>query len=124
MLEGRSISLQRCRLSLHPLEFCSFAAEVLEQPNAAEARGSCGVCIRFFALPWLKAPVIAMKGWINALFHFQFERQFVTCSSLQLIEVVVFTVLLYLYKRRNVKHIVVVMLLVALLGTDKQKLPS
>lgn len=68
-----------------------------------------------------------MKGWISALFDFQFESQTascVTCSSLQLIEVVVFSVLLYLYKRRNVKHIVVVMLLVALLGTDKQKLPS
>lgn len=65
-----------------------------------------------------------MKGRINALFDFQFERQTascVTCSSLQLIEVVVFTVLLYLYKRRNVKHIVVVMLLVALLGTDRSR---
>lgn len=47
----------------------------------------------------------------------------VTWSSLQFTEVVVFCVLLYLYKRRNVKHIVVVMLLVALLGTEKQKLP-
>lgn len=43
--------------------------------------------------------------------------------SLQCIEVVVFCVLLYLYTRRNVKHIVVVMLLVALLGTDQQNLP-
>lgn len=46
----------------------------------------------------------------------------VTWSSVQFIEVVVFCILLYLYKRRNVNHIVVVMLLVALLGTEKQKL--
>lgn len=64
-----------------------------------------------------------IKGWINALFDFQFERHTASCvtrSSLQLIEIVAFAVLLYLYKRRNVKHIVVVMLLVALLGMDKE----
>lgn len=43
---------------------------------------------------------------------------------LQLVEVVAFAVLLYLYKRRNVKHIVVVMLLVALLGTEAPRLGS
>lgn len=36
----------------------------------------------------------------------------------QFVETVAFCVLLYVYKRRNVKHIVVVMLLVALLGTN------
>lgn len=39
--------------------------------------------------------------------------------SQQLIEIILFCILLYLYKRRNVKHIVVVMLLVALLGMNK-----
>lgn len=39
--------------------------------------------------------------------------------SRQFIEVIVFCILLYLYKRRNVKHIVIVMLLVALLGMNK-----
>lgn len=37
----------------------------------------------------------------------------------QFLEVVIFCILLYLYKRRNVKHIIVVMLLVALLGMNK-----
>lgn len=39
--------------------------------------------------------------------------------SQQFIEVVLFCILLYLYKRRGVKHIVIVMLLVALLGMNK-----
>lgn len=42
--------------------------------------------------------------------------------SQQFIEVIIFCILLYLYKRRNAKHIVVVMLLVALLGMNKWKL--
>lgn len=42
--------------------------------------------------------------------------------SQQLLEVIVFCILLYVYKRRNVKNIVVVMLLVALLGMNKWKL--
>eukprot|EP00064_Thunnus_orientalis_P007253 superscaffoldBa00000792_g7273 len=37
--------------------------------------------------------------------------------KLSVIEVVIFCILLYLYKRRNVKHIVIVMLLVALLAS-------
>lgn len=43
-------------------------------------------------------------------------------SLQQFIEVIIFCILLYLYKKKNVKHIVVVMLLVALLGTHKRKL--
>lgn len=43
-------------------------------------------------------------------------------SPQQFIEVIIFCILLYLYKKKNVKHIVVVMLLVALLGTHKSKL--
>lgn len=39
--------------------------------------------------------------------------------SQQFIEIVIFCILLYLYKRRNVKHIIIVMLLVALLGMNK-----
>ncbi|XP_029694699.1 NIPA-like protein 2 isoform X1 [Takifugu rubripes] len=46
--------------------------------------------------------------------YYMFSWQFLLYL---LIEVVVFSVLLYLYKRRNVKHIVVVMLLVALLAS-------
>lgn len=42
--------------------------------------------------------------------------------SRQFIEVIIFCVLLYVYKRKNVKHIVVVMLLVALLGMNKWEL--
>lgn len=40
----------------------------------------------------------------------------------QFIEIAFFCTLLYLYKRKNVKHIVIVMLLVALLGMNKGKL--
>lgn len=78
---------------------------------------------------WVQGPrarfLMTIRGWINALFDFTLRNKMchVTWSSLQFIEVVIFCVLLYLYTRRNVKHIVVVMLLVALLGTDKQNLP-
>lgn len=44
--------------------------------------------------------------------------------SQQFIEIVIFCLLLYLYKRRNMKHIVIVMLLVALLGTKEWRLPN
>lgn len=43
-------------------------------------------------------------------------------SPQQFIEVIIFCILLYLYKKKNVKHIVVVMLLVALLGMHRWKL--
>lgn len=39
----------------------------------------------------------------------------------QFFEVIIFCVLLYVYKRRNVKHIVVVMLLVSLLGRNTSR---
>lgn len=42
--------------------------------------------------------------------------------SQQSLEVLLFCILLYVYKKRNVKHIVVVMLLVALLGMNTSKL--
>lgn len=44
--------------------------------------------------------------------------------SQQFIEVIIFCILLYVYKIKKVKHIVIVMLLVALLGTNKWTLPD
>lgn len=86
----------------------------------------------------LRAPLCCMDKMVRAIqiriFCAKFEEPenalmiYVTRLSLillqQFIEVVIFCVLLYLYKRRNVKHIVIVMLLVALLGMHTWKVPD
>lgn len=127
VLEGQSISLQTRRLSLHPPAVRSVLSEVLDQLNAAEAQGSYRFkpAVHFSALPGSR-PTCTVPDDDKRAVWFHFEEQNVSCvtwSSLQFVEVVVFCLLLYLYTRRKVKHIVVVMLLVALLGKDVENLP-
>lgn len=128
VLEGQSISLQTRRLSLHPAAVRSVLSEVLDQLNAAEAQGSYRFkpAVHFSALPGSR-PTCTVPDDDKRAVWFHFEEQNVSCvtwSSLQFVEVVVFCLLLYLYTRRKVKHIVVVMLLVALLGKDVENLPT
>lgn len=85
----------------------------LSSTNKTVSKSTIQVQFRFSISVQLRGNGICINDFYVSLCLFQ-----------QFIEIVIFCLLLYLYKRRNMKHIVIVMLLVALLGTKEWKLPD